>query len=414
LPLTPPTALPDDTALQEPLPTPENKVFYPALDGLRAVAVLMVFTVHFLRIPDFINWGALGVDVFFVLSGFLITGILFDSRNKAHRFRIFYIRRTLRIFPLYYGVLLVPALLYPVFRWQLHPGLWLWPVYLGNYTRFFWPAEFTVHSTVYEGLYATRFAPFSFNYDHLWSLCVEEQFYLVWPLVVFLVRDRVRLRNLCLAVVALIPVARLLCLHFCPAWMIDLDLLHRAMPLRADDLLLGGALALGLRGPERTRLLGLGRWTTVVLVALFVFLQGQNYLFPGVLFHPASGGGRSFYLAFFHVYSVGLDAVGSVLVAVGTVFLIVRLLNPGSLVTRAFMLPWLRALGQRSYGFYVYHVLLYKTWEYLSLWLAFGHRGVAGYALPVVALVGTVGVSWLSFHYFEAPILRLKDRFAAA
>src|SRR4051812_33973991 len=79
-----------------PLTQPENRAFYPALDGIRAIAFLMVFGQHYLMLP----WGWSGVDLFFVLSGFLITGILFDTRNDRHRVRNFYVRRTLRIMPL--------------------------------------------------------------------------------------------------------------------------------------------------------------------------------------------------------------------------------------------------------------------------------------------------------------------------
>jgi len=89
-----PTSLPVTGNTERTMP--ENRAFYPALDGLRAIAFLMVFFQHYYSIP----WGWTGVNIFFVLSGFLITGILFDSRNDAHRARNFYIRRTLRIFPL--------------------------------------------------------------------------------------------------------------------------------------------------------------------------------------------------------------------------------------------------------------------------------------------------------------------------
>jgi peptidoglycan/LPS O-acetylase OafA/YrhL len=85
------------------------RTFYPALDGLRAIAFLLIFFQHDYALP----WGWAGVNVFFVLSGFLITGILFDSRDDAHRGRNFYIRRALRILPLYYGVFLVILLSRP-------------------------------------------------------------------------------------------------------------------------------------------------------------------------------------------------------------------------------------------------------------------------------------------------------------
>jgi peptidoglycan/LPS O-acetylase OafA/YrhL len=96
---------------------PANRVYYPALDGLRAVAFIGVFLHHYMSLP----YGWAGVDVFFVLSGFLITGILYDTQDEPHRARNFYIRRTLRIFPLYYGVLLFIFLLTPVLHWA-----WTW------------------------------------------------------------------------------------------------------------------------------------------------------------------------------------------------------------------------------------------------------------------------------------------------
>ena len=108
---------------------PENRGFFPALDGLRAVAFMMVFLQHYEKLP----WGWSGVDFFFVLSGFLITGILFDTRNDSHRVRNFYIRRTPRIFPLYYGILLALLLSTPFAHWQWSWRWLVWPLYLGNF-----------------------------------------------------------------------------------------------------------------------------------------------------------------------------------------------------------------------------------------------------------------------------------------
>src|SRR5665213_3289728 len=118
-------------------PVSANRVYFPALDGIRAMAFLMVFAGHYLRLP----WGWAGVDVFFVLSGFLITGILFDTRDELHRVRNFYVRRTLRIFPLYYAVFLVLALVYPIFHWNWN-WVWLvWPAYVGNWVQFLFPFQ---------------------------------------------------------------------------------------------------------------------------------------------------------------------------------------------------------------------------------------------------------------------------------
>ena len=171
-----------------------------ALDGLRGMAILGVILFHAaveyapstlsgkaLGAVFNVGWG--GVDLFFVLSGFLITGILLETRGTAGFFRNFYARRTLRIFPLYYGVLFVIFVVLPHYRPFDTPGLqtiarnqgWFW-TYLTNF-------GFIVHGSVFG------------NSDwlllnHFWSLAVEEQFYLVWPLLVYLLSGR-SLRVIC-------------------------------------------------------------------------------------------------------------------------------------------------------------------------------------------------------------------------
>ena len=381
------------------LPLPENNLYYPALDGLRAIAVLLVFTDHYLGLPAAINWGWCGVDIFFVLSGFLITGILYDSRNRRHRFRIFYIRRTLRIFPLYYFVLLFGLLLYPIFHWQLHRGLWLWPVYLGNYARVIWSQDPT-DPRFYESLVSRlHFAmPVDYKFGHLWSLCVEEQFYLLWPCIVYLVKDRVRLRNLCIAVVVALPAIRLLCLHLVDRRLIEMGLLYSVTPFRVDALLLGGALALALRGPEAPGLRALAKPIALVLLVVFFAIEVLYRLRTGHLIDSE--------------YGILYNPFGYTLIALFAGAIILLALDSRTTIYRACMLNKLRALGQRSYGFYVYHLLLYAAFAHLALALCLGHKAYLSRATALVAFVGTLLVAWLSFRFIEAPILRLKDRFA--
>ncbi len=380
------------------LPPPENRQYYPALDGLRAIAVLLVFASHYIDLPMALSWGFTGVDIFFVLSGFLITGILFDSQHRPHRYRVFYIRRTLRIFPLYYAVLLLPVLLYPVFRWQLHPAQWTWPLYLGNYARFVWQGAVGNNTSVFEDIRSEAFPRFTWQIPHLWSLCVEEQFYLVWPFVVFTLRRRERVRNLCLSMVVLVPLLRWLALHVCSPRTIALGLLYRTTPLRADALLLGGAVALALRGTERERLLEMARPLLALVAAVAVVLECLS---------------RARFRHWIDPEWMKLhSAWGYTLLALGAAGIILLAVQPGTAVYRVCLHPWLRFLGVRSYGIYVYHLLLGQVWALLSVWLCLGHRGVAHLLLPFVALAGTVTVSWASFRYFESPLLRLKARFA--
>ena len=156
-------------------------------DGIRGFAILLVTAYRFNLGPVDADYGRLGrvlfkafsvgnlgVDLFFVLSGFLITGILFDAKGSRHYFRDFYIRRALRIYPLYYGVLFVALVALPLLlgaRYQLFPearadqaSLWL---YVANFLMGF-RNEWCLGS-----------------FRHFWSLCVEEHFYLIWPLIIF-------------------------------------------------------------------------------------------------------------------------------------------------------------------------------------------------------------------------------------
>jgi len=174
-----------------PTPTPIVGRKLQSLDGLRAIAIILVFLCHMqYHIPPvnlpavvlraYVSQGWMGVDLFFVLSGFLITGILLDTREARNYFRGFYLRRILRIFPLYYLVLIAVIfagirLNNPAFttKLPLPADRWLYFCYLTNWLAL-WKAHWGLHYVNYLA--------------HFWSLAVEEQFYLVWPLVIWLVR----------------------------------------------------------------------------------------------------------------------------------------------------------------------------------------------------------------------------------
>jgi peptidoglycan/LPS O-acetylase OafA/YrhL len=366
---------------------PENRAFYPALDGLRAIAFLMVFCVHYIYMP----WGWAGVDVFFVLSGFLITGILFDSLDDLHRVRNFYVRRILRIFPLYYGVML---LLLPFIYGQLSWSWLLWPAYLGNYARFFHPyvvdtpagnlADFQLilqvgnHARLYLG--------------HFWSLCVEEQFYLIWPWIVFSIRDRRKLLWICAASIPVCLAARVMGHHLLPLWMLHSEVLARATPFRFDALLLGGCIALWLRGPHADLLLRAARiaWPPV-LAALFLWAA----LTPGHFWQQP------------YTYPTGVFTWGLLGIDFLSALVIVLAIQPRSIVYRVLNLRALRWLGRISYGAYVLHDIPHAL--YFSLAQAFfpTHAKRMG---PLIALISTCFLAWLSFRFFESRFLDLKER----
>src|SRR5687767_5633954 len=241
----------------------ERAGFVPALDGVRGFAILLVLVLHFSayghELPrsglliDQLYYrvaaaGWIGVDLFFVLSGFLITGILYDAKGSPHYFRNFYIRRTLRIFPLYYGALILFLVIFPLL-WPNHGGLrsmqndgwWYW-TYLSNLkiARDGWPQFGAI--------------------GHFWSLAVEEQFYLIWPLLV-LALNRRQLQITCvLCLIAALAVRVVLNAQGNnPAAFV-------LTPARLDALAVGAYLALAARGPGGLpRLARLAQPVTLVL-----------------------------------------------------------------------------------------------------------------------------------------------------
>lgn len=378
---------------------PENRAFFPALDGLRAVAFLMVFGQHYLSLA----WGWTGVNIFFVLSGFLITGILFDSRHDRHRARNFYVRRTLRIFPLYYGLFLLLAVLTPAVHWRWSRDWLMWPLYLGNFLRFVSPAATVPHTALEyaaDGHLTSLAFPRSELYlGHLWSLCVEEQFYLLWPWVVFAVRDRRKLLAICAAAVGLGPILRLWLQGHAPAWMVAGELLYRFTPAQLDALLLGGLLALLWRGNHRALLLRVGTWTGAIGTLLFVAYQ--TFVVHGLIMFPAAYPRWSFTggLLFADLYAAALIACA---------------LRPGSWTYRVLQLRPLRWAGRLTYGAYVLHDLLHDLFVHLVV-----HSGIPllaedGYwrrdATAALALVSTLLLAALSFRFLETPFLAMKSR----
>ena len=381
---------------------PENKAFYPALDGLRAIAFFMVFAQHYIQFP----WGWSGVNAFFVLSGFLITGILFDTRDDEHRARNFYVRRTLRIFPLYYGIFLLLLLTTPRFHWTWSLDWIAWPLYLGNFLRFRMPSVLgSPLQLAADGvLHASRY-PGRLNMGHFWSLCVEEQFYLFWPWVIFFVRSRRALLWLCGLVIVLTPWIRVLTQFHAPQWMLNAELLYRVTPFQLDSLLLGALLALLWRGAYRRQLLVLAGYVAAIGSALLVAYAVHviSTCFPDFDAH--------------FTYPQWRLTWGLTLVNVYSASLMLCALRPGSVVFRVFSIRPLRWVGRISYGAYVIHDTLHVAfYDFTSRFAAHFHitplvgDNAIRYAALLVSLGGTLLLAYLSFRFFESPFLNLKER----
>jgi peptidoglycan/LPS O-acetylase OafA/YrhL len=360
---------------------------YSSFDGLRGMAVAMVFACHygiFLNLSKVVNVTWTGVDVFFVLSGFLITGILFDSLSAPHYFRDFYTRRALRIFPVFYGFFLALFLLTPVLHLYYHLNILAFVFYIGNLTLPF--TDLNLHNPTMLWIRHRGGLLYWGNLGPLWSLCVEEQFYLVWPAVVWWVRDRRRLMNIC-AVMAVLTLAGRLCLYrYAKVDVIERYLLQWSTYTRCDTLLMGAWLALYLRGQTLTRAQLRNFAAALLLVAVTGLAFGLHHWYSPRFFFN-----RFLMTAGFTL--VGLAAMGVLLLA----------LDDENLFSRLLRNRLLQRLGVISYGVYFYHELPIGLWEHVA-----GAHPQLAWAVPVLALLLTLTVASLSFRYLETPFLRLK------
>jgi peptidoglycan/LPS O-acetylase OafA/YrhL len=347
----------------------------PGLDGLRAVAIGSVFGFH-MSLPGF-SLGWAGVQLFFVISGFLITGILLRSRARPRYFRNFYIRRTLRIFPIYY---LVVALYF--FMALLHgerATVGLLPYYL-------------TYSQTYPQL-VTRYtcAPML---EHTWTLAIEEQFYLLWPLALFLLRGR--WLAIALAGCAVLGLGTRLALQGLANPYLSLGWL----PAQIDLLAAGAGLAVlaATRPAAWIRRLG-------------YVLTGVGLLVVGSL--AAHAGLRVFWSPVTWVpwsLSPYFPTAMAVLFAGAVALTATRARGTRWLANR----PMMR-IGKISYGLYLFHPFVFVFVGSLFAGLRTPGMSTAtsrllGLATMAAEVGATVLVAELSWRFFEGPINALKDR----
>ena len=373
--------------------------YYPAFNGLRGLAILMVFVNHYGTLVMHDRYAMMfwpGVDLFFVLSGFLITGILFDSRQHADYFRGFYIRRALRIFPLYYALFLAIAVLTPILKLSYAPTIWSFLVYAGNIVLV-WGNNYldlTRNPTVIHiGVITSHHVDLTLG--HLWSLCVEEQFYLVWPLVVWLLPSRKALLRFSAAAIAFTLCLRIGLYFYDPLRVAQTHFLYVATWTRCEGLFAGSWLALWLRGAKvsASRLRTIA-WTLIAACSAVVTIGAETI-------------GKHW---FANEVNPLVCTYGYTLIAGVAVGVLLLALDEKTWVHKALLNRGLARLGVVSYGFYLIHEI-YNGW-FVQTVKSYAWKRRTNALAVVVLFLFTYLAAWLSFHFFEAHFLRLKHKLA--
>lgn len=370
----------------------------PALDGLRGIAILLVMWFHtscyasgqcfsFQPIDDpLTGWehnyyilsllGQTGVDLFFVISGFLITAILLDTKENPGRLKNFYIRRSLRIFPLYFFVLFSYLFIY---SWLGSSEIELKNVlthvfYVQNWSLNFPGADFAL-------------------LGHTWSLAVEEQFYLIWPVLLYALL-RLEKKEMIITCCSLIAVSWLS--RFYLADIGHEKLAYTSTLSRMDALILGGLVSIlrsynpDILNKNKKILLYTAVTMTGLVIAMIGYYAGQAHVFHH------------------NLIKIGLTAF-SILY---TALLALTVINSKkSQLIKILSSHKLQKIGQISYGLYLYHVIVM-----LLLINYFGPEIDSFFIRQLILLIPgsiiSLILAYLSFKYFEKPILKLKDKYA--
>jgi len=366
------------------------------LDGIRGLAILLIMQVHFLKFPEeggigrflylLSSAGWVGVDLFFVLSGFLITGILIDSKSKPNFFKNFYARRTLRIFPVYYLYLG----LYFIFVIQLKVINFDPARTLDAVQEFPWVTFYGTNIIIaLKNHYITS------SLTHFWSLAIEEHFYLLFPAVVYFC-NAAQLKRCCwFGIGTAIGLRTALVLTLGSVYGISV-----LTPCRMDSFLVGGLCAILMTNHHSPLMLKQrSQWALILCSVIMLAIIGH---------YGGLNGGDPW-----------IQSIGYTILAVLFAAMLIRILvsAPNSPQVKLFEADWLRFLGKYSYGIYIFHHPLNIALERVLPTAKFANLPGSWFTATLIhsaiASVLSIIVALLSWHLLEKHFLKLKDKFSS-
>ena len=342
--------------------------YYKSLDGIRAIAALLVMLLHFFNMTTINSYaleifaslskiGQTGVTLFFVLSGFLITRILLNTKTHKNYLKNFYIKRVLRIFPLYYSFLLFYYCLKPLF----------------------FSTSFPIINPEYYYLFLQNIAlTFTINSSgpgHFWSLAVEEHFYLIWPFVILL-SSKKQLKRIIFFIVIFCLVLRFYMLinNYKVIWF---------TLTRIDSLAIGSFLAIY---ELKTNYI-LKKEKLILIGLVLIFLNITSY----TIVHKFS----------FNLFQTIKYTLWSITF---TYILYLLISNSKSLLSKLLFTKFFSFTGKISYGLYVYHLFAFEYVFYIFKKINWQYKFILGFLLSYF-------IATLSYYLLETPFLKLKKKF---
>ncbi|MBS1948260.1 MAG: acyltransferase [Bacteroidetes bacterium] len=363
----------------------KNKAnYYPQLDGLRGIAILLVVAYHYFGFIGLFSFGWSGVDLFFVLSGFLITGKLMDSVNEKNYFRHFYRNRILRIFPLYYAVLII---------YYLNLLFFVQPEHLPNtiYYKEHWESFFFFFQNWSFLIYGF---PKDQHLIHFWSLAVEEQFYLAWPIMIYLLSKKPKWLIVLLISLSLSSLL-LRCFIFWGTFSEAYKHVDMNTFCRMDSFAAGAIASVALYSGTKTNKLMLNFLIIFSSMALGIFIYS---------FNSARFSNNPFLITF----GFSLTAI----LYAGILYKLIA--EPKSFFSKILLAKWLKFFGKISYGLYIFHWMITVIFSHAIFdWCTIHLTGnnLTGELIAALGCISiSVALSALSFYYFESYFLRLKKK----